>query len=725
MLTTTITVNRYQVSGNSYTIGFPYWKKEEIKAKITLSDGSMQDLVLDTDYSVTTPNGNNGTLTKLTAWTGAAKLTIYRESSDTQDLDLIQGGKMNADTQEKGLDHAIAIIQEIQESLSRSLKTSIDEAGSDIVFPDKATRAGMLIGFNNTGEKISLRSLAQFDTDVSNTAANALAAAASALLAQDWADKQTEVVPGEDSAKTWAGRASTSAGSASTSAYNADKSAENAEAWAVGQRDGQDVPATDPTYHKNAKYYAELVSQIISGAMRYQGVWNMTGATDYSGIGTPRLKGDLFYCQGSAVTIDGVLYTQGDLIIFNTDVASGGTITTAVLDKVDNTESLTPDNLAEFSNKAIDKKKNTVTNSPTVISEDITLTPTKELNVVIDTAGVQLTLGNGPYAGYELKVLAAADSSVFCITSGGNLTRRIGAGCWTSFIWDGTCWINRLGEVEGDLELHNEMRMVPKDITAYFNDGSLWDRLHGTNGYALFEDLYVGDYFDMGRAVKSPHPGSGDGTQWVTIAGIDALFNNGYNADNPADYIDYHHLVMVPGKGLDGSLTFGTAYMNSTNVTTGAYYSSYMRSTIIGDPVNTTPGTFGGTINNQLKFIFKDHLKTTRELLATTVVNTYYNRFGTNSGASSAWAWYSCQAVLLSEIEVFGSIAWSSSGFDTGTGNHWLPLFKNSRARNGRVTYWLKDVAGSTHFVASDYGGDSSYYSASGVRGVRPRFVIS
>ena len=31
----------------------------------------------------------------------------------------------------------------------------------------------------------------------------------------------------------------------------------NAEAWAVGQRNGQDVPPTDPTYHNNAKYWSE------------------------------------------------------------------------------------------------------------------------------------------------------------------------------------------------------------------------------------------------------------------------------------------------------------------------------------------------------------------------------------------------------------------------------------------------------------------------------------
>lgn len=36
----------------------------------------------------------------------------------------------------------------------------------------------------------------------------------------------------------------------------ADDHAEDAEAWAVGQRDGVDVPSTDPTYHNNAAYWA-------------------------------------------------------------------------------------------------------------------------------------------------------------------------------------------------------------------------------------------------------------------------------------------------------------------------------------------------------------------------------------------------------------------------------------------------------------------------------------
>ena len=41
-----------------------------------------------------------------------------------------------------------------------------------------------------------------------------------------------------------------------------DGATEGAEAWAVGQRGGVDVENTDPTYHNNAKYYAEYISGV-------------------------------------------------------------------------------------------------------------------------------------------------------------------------------------------------------------------------------------------------------------------------------------------------------------------------------------------------------------------------------------------------------------------------------------------------------------------------------
>lgn len=51
---------------------------------------------------------------------------------------------------------------------------------------------------------------------------------------------------------------------AAEAADAAEASALDAEAWAVGQRDGEDVPADDPAYHNNAKYYAETVPTLLT-----------------------------------------------------------------------------------------------------------------------------------------------------------------------------------------------------------------------------------------------------------------------------------------------------------------------------------------------------------------------------------------------------------------------------------------------------------------------------
>ena len=57
--------------------------------------------------------------------------------------------------------------------------------------------------------------------------------------------------------------ASVSKNNAATAATNALNSSYDAEAWATGKRNGEDVPATDPTYHNNSRYYAALGSDIL------------------------------------------------------------------------------------------------------------------------------------------------------------------------------------------------------------------------------------------------------------------------------------------------------------------------------------------------------------------------------------------------------------------------------------------------------------------------------
>ena len=279
----------------------------------------------------------------------------------------------------------------------------------------------------------------------------------------------------------------------------------------------------------------------------------------------------------------------------------------------------------------------------------------------------------------------------------------------------------------GAMFIHNIPRLVPKDITAYITDGTFWKRLAGTDGYALFEDIYVGDYFKMSRAI-SAYERTGQsqttGSQYVTIAGLDTMMNNGDQGNG----VDYHHAVMVAGQAFGGKQHFGHSRMNATNTTEGGYKASEMNTLVLGEVTSTGSTAADATINQQLYAEFGSHLKTTRELVSNAVNATGYNRFGSATGCASNWAWISAQAILMSEIEVYGSTIWCSSGFDTGNANVQLPLFAFSKqAQSNRSAYWsLKDIASASYYCFVDQDGSADCNSANLAENyVRPRFIIA
>ena len=271
------------------------------------------------------------------------------------------------------------------------------------------------------------------------------------------------------------------------------------------------------------------------------------------------------------------------------------------------------------------------------------------------------------------------------------------------------------------VEFYNIPRVTPKDITPYWTDGTLWNRIAGSSGYKPYDDIHVGDYIDMGRTVTCPESYDGTvGSQYITVASCGGFYGNG------ATGITYPHIIMVPGKGFGGTQHFGRHAMHASTPHPG-YVSSDMNQSVLGPVVTEGSIATGATINQQLYYIFGSHLKTIRSLLATSISSSLYNRFGSAGGASSGWGWQSVQTRLMSEIEVYGSIAWSSSGYDTGDANHQFELFRFSKsAVNNKIAYyWLKDAASSSDFCFCYGIGASSGDSATGDFYVRPCFVLS
>lgn len=272
------------------------------------------------------------------------------------------------------------------------------------------------------------------------------------------------------------------------------------------------------------------------------------------------------------------------------------------------------------------------------------------------------------------------------------------------------------------VEFYNIPRVTPKDITPYWTDGTLWNRIAGSSGFKPYEDIHVGDYIDMGRTVTCPDSyNSTVGSQYVTVASCGGFYGNGDSG------ITYPHLIMVPGKGFGGTQHFGRHAMHASTPHPG-YVSSDMNQSVLGPVVTEGSIATGATINQQLYYIFGSHLKTIKSLLATAMSSSLYNRLGSAGGASSGWGWQSVQTRLMSEIEVYGSIVWSSSGYDTGDANHQFELFRFSKSavNNRSAYYWLKDAASSSDFCDCSYSGHSGSSAATnGSYYVRPCFVLS
>ena len=96
------------------------------------------------------------------------------------------------------------------------------------------------------------------------------------------------------------------------------------------------------------------------------------------------------------------------------------------------------------------------------------------------------------------------------------------------------------------------------------------------------------------------------------------------------------------------------------------------------------------------------------KLLTNAVNQNGYNRFGEATGCSSGWTWEAnCKICALSEVQVYGSTVWSSSGYDTGEACRQLDVFRhyNHTEIFGGEYPWLRDVVSASYAAfANNYG---------------------
>lgn len=284
-------------------------------------------------------------------------------------------------------------------------------------------------------------------------------------------------------------------------------------------------------------------------------------------------------------------------------------------------------------------------------------------------------------------------------------------------IWDKNT--NRLvsGKTPSDMVDAN-LRFEYKDITAMFDAGTVSQDIANND----FSKYSLGNYIKKTITIPAYKNENVDvPATTVTVRIVFAHFNlfytdvlpdvgSQYTEDTFANVMTPHVACII--------CDLPNCAMNTSDTTDGGYFGSYMHGTFLTERILTALAGVGITIT--------DHLLSHEKLLTTSINSTGYNRYGNATGCSNNWEWKLNQFIsLMSEIQLFGSTIWSSSGFDTGEANEKLALFNLIRPNKlfGNKNIWLRDVASASAFAALYNGGGASIHDASAA-GVAPAPLI-
>ena len=196
-----------------------------------------------------------------------------------------------------------------------------------------------------------------------------------------------------------------------------------------------------------------------------------------------------------------------------------------------------------------------------------------------------------------------------------------------------------------------------------------------------FRDIYPGCFIQIPDSVAN--------TTWM-VGGLDIKHNSGDTAMG-------HGAEFIPR---NQGFAYGTP-MNSTNTTEGGYKASGMKTYL------------DETVTPALQTVLGNHLLKQRVLITNTVDTTKAAQYSGFSGMASNCEWADAYAVLMSEIEVYGSMVWGGP-YDIGEAKTKLPVFNFiSPVELGRGNFWLRAVASSTNFARCTGYGDANSGNAS------------
>lgn len=213
---------------------------------------------------------------------------------------------------------------------------------------------------------------------------------------------------------------------------------------------------------------------------------------------------------------------------------------------------------------------------------------------------------------------------------------------------------------------------------------------------ATFDDLFIGDYW----TINSHKYVIADMNYWK--GRYDKLTAG--EGEDPILSVDKNHLVMI-------AMSPGTAKMNDTAITEGAYLGSKMYTENLAPIRATIAEDFGNLVTYH------------REVFS--------NAVDPETHVPSNHIWVDSYADLLNEAMLYGAFVHSPTVTNGYNHDHitidreQLALFRLSPNAFGRVNVWLRDVVTSSGFAGVGTNGHANCYDAHNTTGVRPAFALA
>lgn len=167
-ISTTTIKNSYTGDGSNldFTYTFKITDQDDIEVIIRSSNGTETVKTITTNYTVSgVGNAGGGTVSFVSGQAPLSTETVIlrRDTPQTQTMDLIDNDPMSAETIEDAHDKSIAIAQELQEQIDRSIKLSRTNTMTSTEFTVDATdRANKILAFDSAGEIAVTQELGTF-----------------------------------------------------------------------------------------------------------------------------------------------------------------------------------------------------------------------------------------------------------------------------------------------------------------------------------------------------------------------------------------------------------------------------------------------------------------------------------------------------------------------------------------------------------------------------------